>query len=100
MIGFGSKNCRVFNDEVLGYLEGKREGHVIIGANWENHEADRRFYKSLGTVVARLRASGLEVTLVGQIPTFAVDVPTYIHANPTTEHILTITSKDLHTKLR
>ena len=38
--------------------------------------------------------------MVGQIPTFAVDIPTYIHANPTTEYLLTITSKDLHTKLR
>ena len=96
----GSASCQSFNDYVLSKLLLIDGGKVIVGGNWENHWSDSDFYKSFELVVSELTTAGLEVIVFGQIPTFAVDIPTYVNANPTVEYLKTASSPRLQTRLQ
>ena len=100
LVGFGTVSCQMFNESVFKNLNAHAGARIILGANWENHANDVKFYDSLNSTLSRLKALELEIFLIGQIPTFAVDVPSYIHANPEVQHLPTVSSERLQAELR
>ena len=99
VVGFGSDNCQRFNDVVLSYMADVGEGLVVLGANWENHSAEPGFRASLRETLLSLNRMGWEVVMIGQVPTFAVDVPSYVFQNPKVQYVTTLSSSLLQVEL-
>ncbi|MGR4865405.1 acyltransferase family protein [Caulobacter sp. LARHSG274] len=69
---YARPNCSIFNRRALDLVAQRHIPIVVLSARWENHSWTT--LDGLQDTIARLRALGATVYLVGQSPEFGVDV--------------------------
>lgn len=70
------RNCLDFNENIRSFIEADENiVGVILAANWSMYEADNSFLEHLTETLEILKGRGLPVLIVGQVPTFAANVP-------------------------
>ncbi len=75
----GEPECRANNDQVLGIIKRYGVTRVVLSGNWAYILRQNRLdVDRVAVTVARLRAAGVQVALVGDNPTFAFSNPGYL----------------------
>ena len=69
---YARPNCGIFNQRALDLVAQRHIPIIVLSARWENHSSAT--LAGLKNTIARLRALGATVYVIGQSPEFGVDV--------------------------
>lgn len=100
LLGMRNSACQNLNRNVLNLLLKRTDLTVVLGANWENHRFKVDFDRNLKAMLGDFSNRSIRVVLIGQTPTFPVDVPTYIENHPKTEELKTVTDTNFNASLK